>query len=125
MAVTYTYETDPFDNIAKVRLAIGDTDIDPTSDAQFNDGEIGLFLTNNSNNIYLAAAEALEAWIGALTRKPTSEKIGDYAYSMKAVTNMNKLAKELREKDALTPYQTWGEMDLAEIPDGDLVEGSE
>ena len=44
---------------------------------------------------------------------------------MKAVDNMNKLAKELREKDALEPYQTWGEMDLVEIPDGDPVEGSE
>lgn len=123
--MAHTYETDPFDNIAKVRLTIGDTDIDPTTDAQFTDEELDYFLTDNSNNILLAAADALEAWIGALTRKPTSEKIGDYAYSMKAIDHMNKLAKELREKDAQYPYQTWGEMDLVTVPDGDPVEGAE
>ena len=123
--MVHTYETDPFDNIAKVRLAIGDTDIDPTTDAQFSDEEITLFLTDNSNNILLAAADALEAWIGALSRKPTSEKIGDYAYSMKSVANMNKLAKELREKNDAVPYQTWGEMDLVEIPEGDPIGGAE
>jgi len=122
---TWTYETDPFDNIGKVRLAIGDTDIDPTTDAQFNDEEIGLFLTKNSNNILLAAADALEAWAAALTRKPVSEKIGDYAYTKKSVDYMNKLAKELRERDAQYPYQTVGEMDLVTIPEGDPIEGAE
>lgn len=123
--MAHTYETDPFDNIAKVRLAIGDTDIDPTTDAQFTDEEITHFLTENSSNILLAAADALEAWAGALTRKPTSEKIGDYAYTKKSVDYMNKLAKELRDRDAQYPYQTWGEMDLVTTPEGDPIEGAE
>ena len=107
---TWTY--DVTDNIGKLRLMIGDTDIVPTTDAQFSDEEITYFLTLNSNNLNLAAADALGAWIGKLARDPNSERIGDYAYTMKAIENMNKLKKELEEKDASTPVFEWAEMDL-------------
>ena len=57
---TWTYDLTT--NVGKIRLIIGDTDIDPTSDAVFTDEELTYFLTVNSNNITLAAADALEAW---------------------------------------------------------------
>ncbi len=99
-------------NIGKVRLLIGDTDIDPITDAQFSDEEIQVFLDTHSNNINLASAMALGAWIGALTRELKSEKIGDYSYTRDTIANMNKLKKELEATDASTPYFTWSEGDL-------------
>ncbi len=109
MAHTYDLTTD----IGKVRLLIGDTDITPTTDAQFTDEEIQVFLDTHSGNINLASAMALGAWIGALTRELKSEKIGDYSYTRDTIANMNKLKKELENTDATTPYLTWAEMDLS------------
>ena len=107
---TWTY--DITNNIGKVRLLIGDTDIDPTTDAQFSDEEITYFLTANLGDLNLVAADALGAWIAALTRGFDSEKIGDYSYSRKTIENMNKLKKELEAKVANAPYLTWAEIDL-------------
>ena len=97
-------------NVGKVRLIIGDTD---ESDEIFSNTEITYFLTSNSDNITLAAADALAAWMAKYATAPDSEKIGDYSYTQKIVQNMNKLQKELREKDATTPYLTWAEFDLS------------
>ena len=120
---TWTY--DLTNNIGKLRLMIGDTDIVPTTDAQFSDEELTYFLTANSNNLNLAAADALGAWIAALTRGFDSEKIGDYSYSRKTIENMNKLKKELEAKDASTPYLTWAEMDLSGVEDTTIDEDIE
>jgi len=113
---TWTY--DVTNNIGKVRLLIGDTDIVPTTDAQFSDEEITAFLTMASNSLLLAASYALEAWGAALTDSLTSEKIGDYAYTKKESDNKIALAKKYREEDATSPYLTWAEMDLTSVPDG-------
>ena len=96
-------------NIEIVRLKIGDTD---STNYAFTDAEITYFLTSNSSNLNLAAADALEAWIAKYTMSPDSESIGDYSYTQKIIQNMNKLRTELREKDASTPYLTWSEPDL-------------
>ena len=108
---TYTYETDPFDNIARIRLMIGDTDILPTTDAQFSDEEIGAFLSMASNSLLLAASYALEAWASAITDSLTGEKIGDYSYTRKDAENKMKLAKKYRDEDASTPVFEWSEPD--------------
>ncbi len=107
---TYTYDVD--DNIGKVRLLIGDTDIVPTTDAQFSDEEITAFLTMASSSILLAASYALESWAASLTGSLTSEKLGDYAYTKKESENKLTLAKKYREEDASSPYLTWAEIDL-------------
>lgn len=112
--MTYSYNTTPFDPIARLRLMIGDTDIVPTTDAQFTDEELQEFLTQNGGNLNLAAAAALGAWIGALTRELASEKIGDYSYTRKTIDNMNKLKEEYEKKDETTPVLEWAEMDLTE-----------
>ena len=96
-------------NVGKVRLVIGDTD---ESNEVFTNDEINYFLTENSNNISLAAADALEAWMAKYATSPDSEKIGDYSYSQKIVAHMNKLSDELRAKANSAPYLTWAEMDL-------------
>jgi len=120
---TWTYT--PGTIIWKLRLTIGDTDISPTSDAVFTDEELTYFLTANSNNINLAAADALEAWIAKYTTSPDSEHIGDYSYTQKIVQNMNKLAVELRAKADGVPYLTWAEMDLSGIEDTTIDEDIE
>jgi len=113
---TWTYDTE--NNIGKVRLLIGDTDIVPTTDAQFSDEEIQVFLTMASSSLLLAASYALESWASTLTNSLTSEKIGDYAYTKKEADTKMALAKKYKEEDAASPYLTWAEMDL-------MGEGSE
>lgn len=107
MAFTYDLTT----LIGQLRLMIGDTDITPTTDAQFSDEELQFFLTANSNNLNLAAADALEAWMASLSRELASEKIGDYSYTRKTIDNMNKLRNELRAKDESTPVFEWSQPD--------------
>lgn len=108
---TWTYDTTT--NIGRVRLLIGDTDIVPTTDAQFSDEEITAFLAMASDSLRLAASLALESWASTVSGNMSSEKIGDYAYSKKEAENKLALAKKYREEDALTPYLTWAEMDLS------------
>jgi len=112
-----TYDPNLGDNVSRVRLIIGDTDVTPATDAVFTDAEITYFLTANANNLNLAAADALAAWMAKYAASPDSEKIGDYAYTQKIIQNMNKLQTELREKEATSPIQEISEIDLTEISD--------
>jgi len=105
MTVTY----DLTNNIGKVRLKIGDTD---TTDSVFTDEEITIFLTNNSNNVNLSSAEAMEAWAAKYATNADSEHIGDYSYTQKIVANMMKTAERLRETEASIPDLDWAEMNL-------------
>ena len=107
--MAYTYDVD--NNIGKVRLLIGDTDIIPTTDAQFNDEEITAFLNLASNSLLLAASYALESWASAVSGNITAEKIGSYSYTKKDTEAKMALAKKYREEDASTPYFTWSEPD--------------
>ena len=101
-------------NVGKIRLIIGDTDVDPVSDAVFTDEELTYFYTT-MGSINLAAAMALRAWAAKYTASPDSEKIGDYAYTHKTVDRMLKLAAKLEEADASAPYLTWAEFDLSGV----------
>ena len=121
--MTATYSL--LNNIGKVRLVIGDTDVSPESDAVFTDEELAYLLTANSNNINLAAADALEAWVAKYTTAPDSEKIGDYSYSQKIVDHLNKLAKELREKVDGAPVLEIASMDLTGVEDTTVSEDLE
>ncbi len=107
--MAYTY--DITNNIGKARLLIGDTDITPTTDAQFNDEEIQLFLTLAGGELYLAAALALESWAATETNNLDAEKIGSYQYTRGAVNKKLTLAKQYRASVEDTPYFTWSEPD--------------
>ena len=121
MTATYDLAT----NVGKVRLVIGDTDVTPATDAVFTDEELTYFLTENGNNINLAAADALEAWVAKYTTAPDSEHIGDYSYSQKIVDHLNKLAKELREKVEGAPVLEIASMDLTGVEDTTVEEDIE
>jgi len=121
MTATYDITT----AVGKVRLVISDTDVTPVTDAVFTDEELTYFLTTYSNNINLAAADALEAWAAKYGANADSEKIGDYAYTQKIIDKMLALAKRLRETDASTPYLTWAEMDLSGVEDTTINEDIE
>lgn len=101
-------------NVGKIRLIIGDTDVSPASDAVFTDEELTYFFTT-MGSINLAAAMALKAWAAKYTASPDSEKIGDYAYTQKITDKMLALAANLEEADASTPYLTWAEFDLSGV----------
>lgn len=107
-----TYDPAVGDNVSKVRLMIGDTDVTPETDAHFTDAEIKAFLAMSSGSLLLAAAFALEAWAASLTDSLTSEKIGDYAYTKKSAEGKASMAKEYKKQNAEAPYLTWAEMDL-------------
>lgn len=109
-------------NIGKVRLVIGDTD---ESNEVFTNTEITYFLTTESNNIDLAAARAARAWAAKYATSADTEKIGDYAYSQKAVDKLLKLAETLEAKDAATPAFEWAEMDLSGVEDTTIDEDIE
>ena len=119
MACTYDITTDR----GKVRLIIND--IASPVGCIFQDLEIDTFLSMHSGNINLAAAEALGAWAAKYALLPDSEKIGDYAYTQKTIANMNKLKKELEEKDASTPVLEIASMDLSGVEDTTIDEDIE
>ena len=117
MAYTYDLATD----IGKVRLLIGDTDITPTTDAQFSDEEIQVFL-DLGGSVFMGAAKALEAWSSTLTDDLLSEKIGDYSYTKKTAATKLALADKYKKQDSEVPYFTWAEMDLGAIGETPVVE---
>ncbi len=108
MAFTYDVTTDR----GKVRLLIGDTDITPTTDAQFSDEEIQAFLDLASGSLLMAASYALESWASAVSGNMKTERIGDYSYGKDEAKTKSDLAKKYREEDASKPYLTWAEFDL-------------
>lgn len=114
MAHTYDLTTD----IGKVRLLIGDTDITPTTDAQFSDEEIQAFL-DLGGSILMAASKALEAWVGALKATPNAETIGDYSYKNTSSKDMMELADKYARQDSEIPVFDWASMDLGAIGDPD------
>jgi len=118
---TWTY--DVATDIGKVRLLIGDTDIVPTTDAQFTDEEITAFLTLVDSSIYLAAAMALESWAATLTESMESEKIGDYGFSRKSAANKLALAERYRKSEAETPAVAWAEWDFNATGGPEFSEG--
>ena len=127
--MAHTYSTTPFDNIARVRLLIGDTDVSldvlgvPVS--QFSDEEIDAFLTMASGSLLIAAGYALEAWASAITDSLLSEKIGDYSYTKKDADTKLKLAIEYKKQASEVPYLTWAEMDLSGVEDTTVSEDIE
>ena len=109
-------------SVGKVRLMIGDTD---TTNEVFTDAEITYFLTLNSSNLNLAAADALEAWMAKYTTSATNERIGDYSYSQDIVNKMNKLRNELIAKVNSTPVFEMSQMDLSGVEDTTIDEDIE
>ncbi|GAG58803.1 unnamed protein product, partial [marine sediment metagenome] len=103
MTATYDITTD----VGKVRLTTSDKDL---TDVIFTDEEIEVFLDAQSNNIYLASADLMEAWANSYAASAASEKIGDYAYTQKIVENMRNQAKQLRERAITEPSGAAAEM---------------
>ncbi len=107
MAYTYSLAT----AIGQVRLYIGDRDITPTTDAQFSDEELQVFLNQASQSVLLASAFALEAWAAVLVSSVMSERIGDYAYTKKEADNKLALAARYRAEVSALPASDWASLD--------------
>ena len=63
--MTFTYDGTPNTVLEKVRLEIGDTD---STAALFTDEELNVWITNRSDNVLLAAADACDAAARKLAR---------------------------------------------------------
>ena len=114
--MAYTY--DITNDIGKVRLLIGDTDITPTTDAQFNDEEIQVFL-DMGGSVLMGASKALEAWAATITDSLKSEKIGDYSYTKDTAGKKMALADKYAKQDAEIPVFGWSEPDLTGLTGDD------
>ena len=112
MTISYDLSTD----IGKIRLIIQDTAGD-----RFSDEELQVFL-DSEGSVNLAAAAALESWAAYLSDSADSERIGDYSYSKKAVSNKFALAARLRANDANTPALGWAEMNFTDVDNTECVE---
>lgn len=111
MTATYDLAT----LIGQVRLLIDDKDVTPATDAHFTDEELQVFLDLADDDVYIAAALALESWATSLKSTYTSEKIGDYSYSKKSIDDMLALAKRYRDSSGSGPVFDWSSMDLGSI----------
>ncbi len=119
MTATYDLTT----NVGKVRLKINDKDITPVTDAHFTDEEIEVFLDEADDDILIASALALEAWVASIKDNATSERIGDYSYTKKSVDDMLALAQRYRDASGSGPALDYAEMDLASV--GETLEEEE
>ena len=118
---TYDLATD----IGRVRLLIHDKVNTSLNPAHFSDAEITQFLAMAAGSLLIASAYALESWAASLTGDPTSEKIGDYAYTKKEAETKIKMAIEYKKQESETPYLTWAEMDLSGVEDTTIDEDIE
>lgn len=96
-----TLPTDPVDtstNVGKVRLNIGDVETDPTK-RLFSDTEITSFLNQNSSDVNLASAAALDALAAQATLKADFRKIGERSIDRRSMAKAyRELAQQYRDK---------------------------
>lgn len=119
MAATYTAGASDRD---RVRQLIGDTDVDPASDAIFSDEELDAFLAMDhiDGEVLLAAAEALE------TMAATEAYVTKRIQLLDLKTDGPAVARSLMER-AASLRQRWEEsdddtFDIAEIVTGDFAQ---
>lgn len=109
----------------KIRLLIYDRD----DTRHFSDSEINAFYELADSSIFLAAALALEAWATSEASTVDTEKIGDYSYSRKSVSNKLELAARYRKQaeDAAEDAKTAPAFAIASLnlTDEDSEEGVE
>lgn len=104
MAATY----DPQTPAGKVRLLVNDTD---TSDAIFDDGEIGVFLTMRDDDVFLAAATALRTIAGNEALVSKKIKLLDLSTDGPAVAKaLRELAAEYEAKADADADLDWSPM---------------
>ncbi|KKM06370.1 hypothetical protein LCGC14_1744720 [marine sediment metagenome] len=88
---TFTY--DITDNTGKLRLAISDIDLTTTVGVRsdwtvlFTDEELGVFLSNASSDINLAAFYALNAIAASRALLAKSMSLGDYSIDLKSLAD--------------------------------------
>ena len=95
-------------DIEKVQLKIGSV-----ISATFTDVQIQAFL-DMEGSVNMAAAAAIESWAAASISGMEAEKIGDYSYSKKEISNALAIASRLRTTESETPVFEWSEPDFTE-----------
>jgi len=119
MSTTYDLSTD----IGKIRLLITDTDI---SNATFTDEEISVFLgltiNDDGNDIYYAAAEALDTMARSEVLTQKRIKLLDLQTDGPAVAaELRKQAERLRQKSDAETTIDWAEMGLTNANKSEII----
>ena len=133
--MAYTYDVTTI--IGRIRLLIGDTDIIPTTDAQFNDEELqalynmAILEYASGPAIYEASALALYGWAAVLSSGGsaaiTEEKIDDYSYKIGSGMSgslggqKKELADKYHKRAELMPAFDWAEFDFVNYGDDEDV----
>lgn len=115
MAFSYDLNT----NVGKVRLLIRDTD---QTKALFQDEELQFFLDQNSANLLLAAADALESLASNAALLHKLEEIGDYRFDSKGMSAaLLKMAARYREKVEQEPAFAVAEQTLSVFNEAEIL----
>ena len=100
---SFTYNDSHPTDKDKIRSAIPDIDVSDASRRYLSDEQINLFLTNNSNDLNLALADALEAIASSLAKDSGSYNFGATGASV-SLTNPARYfldrAKDVRKRIA-------------------------
>lgn len=114
MAATYNPGTD----IGKIRLFIGDTDVDPESDAIFTDEELQVFL-DIEGSVRSAAAAAIEALANDKARTAKMLRTLNFQKDDRtAATTMLATAQRLRDTDVQFAF---AEQSITDAATADLM----
>ena len=124
MTVTYDVANDT----GKVRLAIADIDTTTTTGTRstwtvlFTDEEIGIFLAQASNNIWLAASYALSSMAASKAMLAKMKKMGDFSEDLtKLADSLRAQAKEYKKLATEAPAIGIAEMGLTDFSYRDII----
>ena len=116
---TWTY--DLATDVGAVRLTIGDTNIDPTSNAVFSDEELQYWI-DAEGSVELAAAAALEALAASRARVAKMLKSLNYGEDTRGVAaELLKTAATLRERVSQVPAYGAAEKAYSDFSIADIV----
>jgi hypothetical protein len=109
-------------NVGKVRLNIGDVSTDPTK-RLFSDTEISSFLSQNSSDVNLASAAALEALASQALLVADMRKIGEHTIDRRKQSELYlKAAERFRAKADEFPAVGRVEIAYTEMQAAEIIE---
>ncbi len=103
--------------IEQVRLRIGDADSDV-----FDDAEVQQFLDDAEDDIFLAAADALEAIAASAALVAKLQRTGNLTIDRRAIPGeLRKLAAVYRARVAESPATAWAEQSVSPFAIADIA----
>lgn len=93
------------DDVARVRLYIGDTDLD-IENQYLTTPVIEFLLQESGNDVLVASIEALESIVNSIALTPESWEIGDASETRATVEDLERRLDDLRNKSNAKKFQS-------------------